>query len=115
MNFEIVEKKENPLLERTEVSAVVSFNSATPSIQQMREAVVQKLGCNPDLTVIRKVSPGFGEKRVSISVNIYKSPGKMKEVEEAHVLKKNNLLAEGGKEEGAPKEGEPKKEKKGKK
>ena len=98
MNFEIKEKKENSLLERTEVDAIVSFDGPTPSIQQMRDIVVQKLGCNPDLTVIRKVESSFGMQQVSVRVHIYKSPEKMKTIEEAFVLKRNNLAEEEKKE-----------------
>ncbi|MCP4647129.1 MAG: hypothetical protein GY852_05235, partial [bacterium] len=86
MDFEIKEKEENNLLERTEVDAIVSFDGPTPSLQQMRDLVVQKLGCNPDLMVIRKVEPGFGVQRVSVRAHIYKSPEKMKTIEEAYVL-----------------------------
>jgi len=108
MNFEIKEKKENNLLERTEVDAIVSFDGPTPSIQQMRDIVVQKLGCNPDLMVIRKVESSFGMQQVSVRAHIYKSPEKMKTIEEAYVLKKNNLVEEEKKE--APKEEAPKEE-----
>lgn len=106
MDFEIKEKKENNLLERTEVSAIVSFDGATPPIQQMRDIVVQKLGCNPDLMVIRKVEPGFGERKVSLRIHIYKSPDRMKTIEEKYVLKRNNLAEEEKKEE-KPKEEKP--------
>ncbi len=106
MDFEIKEKKENNLLERTEVAAIISFDGATPPINQMRDIVVQKLGCNPDLMVIRKVEPGFGERKVSLRIHIYKSPEKMKTIEEKYVLKRNNLAEEEKKEEKkeAPKE-----------
>ena len=114
MNFEIKEKKENSLLERTEVDAVVSFDGATPPVAQMRDLVVQKLGCNPDLMVIRKVKPGFGEQSVSIRIHVYKSPVQLKKIEEEFVLKRNKLGGEEKKEEQkeeAPKE-EPKAEEK---
>ena len=104
MEIEIKEKRENNLLERTEVDAVVSFDGATPQTQQVRELLVQKLGCNPDLMVIRKSDPKFGETKVSLLVHIYKTPDRMKKVEEAYVLKRNNLYEEPKKEEDKPKE-----------
>ena len=112
MEFELVEKKENSLLERTEIIAIVSFDGATPQTQQVREVIVQKLGCNPDLTVIRKTEPKFGETKVELKVHIYKTPEKMKKVEEAFVLKRNNLYEEPKKAEEKPKEEAPKEEKK---
>jgi len=104
MEIEIKEKRENNLLERTEVDAVVSFDGATPQTQQVRELLVQKLGCNPDLMVIRKSDPKFGETKVSLLVHIYKTPDRMKKVEEAYVIKRNNLYEEPKKEEDKPKE-----------
>jgi len=104
MEIEIKEKRENNLLERTEVDAVVSFDGATPQTQQVRELIVQKLGCNPDLMVIRQSDPKFGETKVSLLVHIYKTPDRMKKVEEAFVLKRNNLYEEPKKEEDKPKE-----------
>ena len=109
MNFEIVDKKENKLLERTEVNATVSFGKGTPTTQEIRDTVVQKLGCNPDLMVIRGVEPKFGEKKLSLRANIYKDAAQMKKVEQTYVLKRNKLLSE---EEAKKK---PKKAKKGKK
>ena len=104
MEIEIKVKRENNLLERTEVDAVVSFDGATPQTQQVRELIVQKLGCNPDLMVIRQSDPKFGETKVSLLVHIYKTPDRMKKVEEAFVLKRNNLYEEPKKEEDKPKE-----------
>lgn len=103
MDFKLVEKKENALLERTEVDADVSFSDATPPTQKMRELVVQKLGCNPDLMVISSTRPRFGQKAVSLRVHVYKSPEQMKRVEEEHILKRNSLVEEKAGAE-APKE-----------
>lgn len=104
MEFELVDKKENSLLERTEINAVVSFDGATPQTQQVRETIVQKLGCNPDLTVIRKTEPKYGETKIGVKIYIYKTPEKMKTVEEAFVLKRNKLFEEPKKAEEKPKE-----------
>ena len=115
MDFEIVEKKENKFLERTEVDAIVSFDGATPQTQQVRELVVQKLGYNPDLSVIRRTEPKFGQTKISIRVHIYKTPERMKKIEQEFVLRRNKLFIEEEKKEGAKpeekKEEAPKEEK----
>ncbi len=108
MDFEIREKKENKLLDRTEVDAVVSFEGATPPVADMRDMVVQKIGCNPDLMVIRKVEPGFGKTEVALKVHIYKAPERMKEIEEEYVLKRNRIGEKEEKKEEAEPEGEKK-------
>jgi ribosomal protein S24E len=94
MDFKVTGKKENALLERTEVNAEISFDGATPSTKEMREMAVQKLGCNPDLMVISSAAPRFGETKMSLILNVYKAPEQLKRVEEAHVLKKNGVAQE---------------------
>ncbi|MBD3389831.1 hypothetical protein GF415_02645 [Candidatus Micrarchaeota archaeon] len=111
MDFEIKKKKENKLLDRTEISAVVSFEGATPPVADMRDMVVQKMGCNPDLMIIRKVEPGFGKTEVSLTVHIYKAPERMREIEEGYVLKRNKIgEKEEKKEEAKAEEEKPKEE-----
>ncbi|MFP3950240.1 MAG: 30S ribosomal protein S24e [Candidatus Micrarchaeia archaeon] len=112
MDFEIREKKENKLLDRTEVDAVVSFEGATPPVADMRDMIVQKMGCNPDLMVIRKVEPGFGKTEVALRAHIYKTPERMKEIEEEYVLKRNKIGEKEEKKEEAEPEGEKKEESK---
>lgn len=120
MEFKVIEKKENALLERTEVSAEISFSAATPSTKEMRDTIVQKLGCNPDLMVISRAQPRFGQKAMSVKAHVYKTPEQLKRVEESHVLKSNGVGQEAPKEEkkgeapaeAAPKEEAPKEEKK---
>ncbi|MBN2122514.1 hypothetical protein JW721_05695 [Candidatus Micrarchaeota archaeon] len=99
MEFKIIEKKENALLERTEVKAEISFSAATPSTKEMRDTIVQKLGCNPDLMVISKAEPRFGQKAMTVRAHIYKAPEQLKRVEEAHVLKSNGVGQQAPKEE----------------
>lgn len=110
MEFEIREKKENKLLDRTEVSAVVSFEGATPPVADMRDMAVQKMGCNPDLMVIRKVEPGFGKTEAALTLHIYKAPERMREIEEEYVLKRNKIGENEEKKEEAKPEGEKPKE-----
>ena len=106
MNIEIKAKNENPLLGRSEVDAVVSFEGATPSFNDIKSTLVQKIGCNPDLTVIKRTESKFGEREMSVRVHIYKDPEHMKKAEQQYALKRNKLF-----EEEKPKE-EPKKEEK---
>lgn len=102
MEFKVIEKKENALLERTEVNAEISFSAATPSTKEMRDTIVQKLGCNPDLMVISRAEPRFGQKAMAVKAHIYKAPEQLKRVEETHILKSNGVGQEAPKE--APKE-----------
>ncbi|MEM4272486.1 MAG: hypothetical protein QXH30_02760 [Candidatus Bilamarchaeaceae archaeon] len=91
MDIDIKSKKENALLGRSEVDAVVSFDGPTPSLQQMRDLVVQKLGCMPELLVLKNCASRFGAKEVRVRANIYKSTEQMKRAEQNYVLARNKL------------------------
>jgi ribosomal protein S24E len=91
MKVDIKEKKENALLGRAEVDAVISFPGPTPSTQQMRDLIVQKLGCMPELLVLKNTVSHFGIKEVKIRANIYKTAEQMKKAEQNHVLVRNKL------------------------
>lgn len=105
MKVEVKNKKDNALLGRSEVEAVVSFPGPTPSTQQMRDLIVQKLGCMPELLVLKDTSSRFGAKEVLVRANIYKSPEHMKKAEPNYVLVRNKLAekkAKKAKEKKAP-------------
>ncbi len=105
MNVDIKEKKDNALLGRAEVDAVISFPGPTPSTQQMRDLIVQKLGCMPEMLVIKNTVSRFGTKELHVRANIYKSAEEMKKAEPNYVLVRNKLAekkAKKAKEKKAP-------------
>ena len=70
--MEIMEKRENSLLSRTEVAGVISFDGATPSRQDLVKAISEKLKVPKDMVVIRKVTTAFGSRKASFDANVYK-------------------------------------------
>ena len=91
MKVDIKEKKDNLLLGRAEVDAVISFPGPTPSTQLMRDLIVQKLGCMPELLVLKNTVSRFGIKEVHVRANIYKTAEQMKKAEQNHLLVRNKL------------------------
>ena len=71
MNVNLISNIENKLLERKEIQAEVSFDGATPKRAQLKEAVSHKVGANPELVVLRKVSSNFGRKTVTVTAHAY--------------------------------------------
>jgi len=73
MELKILEKKDNVLLERTEVTASVSAIGATPSNKDVAKAIADSLKTTEDLVVMRKIATGFGSSSSKASAYVYKS------------------------------------------
>jgi len=99
MEVEIISKKDNKLLERKEINAVLTFEAATPSRKEIREAVGTKLGLNPELTVLNSVVNEFGSKRIRVLAHSYADMKKLMDTEPEYVRKRDGIGAEEKKEE----------------
>ncbi|MEM2909296.1 MAG: hypothetical protein QW590_02615 [Candidatus Bilamarchaeaceae archaeon] len=105
MEIEIISKIDNKLLERKEITAVVSFDAATPTRKEIRESVATKLGLDPGLTVLRSTKPQFGAKKIDVVLHSYANLERLKEVEPGYIRRRDGI---------APPEEKKKEEKKGK-
>ena len=73
MDMKITEKTEKPLLSRTEVSATVHFETATPSRAEIRKRLAEALKSSEELVVVRSIVAPFGERSASIQARVYKT------------------------------------------
>ncbi|RMG42498.1 MAG: 30S ribosomal protein S24e [Methanobacteriota archaeon] len=99
MEVNILEEKKNPLLDRLEIIAELSFpNEATPS----REAVISRmsalLNTDKDRFVLREIKTRFGENKAIAYARIYDSPEIAMKLEHQYILKRNKLIGEDGNE-----------------
>ncbi|MFH1520392.1 MAG: hypothetical protein ABID61_01985 [Candidatus Micrarchaeota archaeon] len=93
MNVNIISNNDNKLLDRKEVEAEVSFEGATPKRVQLKEAVGQKIGSNPDLMVLRTVTSNFGRHMVKVRVHSYSSKETLIATEPVHIKVREGLMA----------------------
>ena len=100
MEAKIQKERNNPLLGRKEYVLTLSYEGPTPSRKEVREACVQKLGFNPDLTVVRRTDRRFGKKSINVKVHVYENKERMEQIEPKYVLNRNGLVgdSDGGKE-----------------
>lgn len=89
MKVEIIEEKENPLLDRKEMKIKVAYTGATPSRKEIRDKIIAKLKANKDLVVLNSLNSKFGTREATGNVRIYKTKKRAHEIELKHVLKKN--------------------------
>ena len=94
MDLEIIEKKENDLLEREEYRVKIIFDGATPSREEIRNAIISKVGKDSELLVIKKVEQKASEKKLYVDVYIYKDKLTMKKIEPFYILKRDGLIKE---------------------
>lgn len=100
MEVNIIEKNENPLLNRTEIDFVCLYQGeATPRILDVKSKLVALLDADKELLVVDKIQPFFGEGRARGYAKIYDSKESLTEIETKHVLEKNKVSAPENEEE----------------
>lgn len=114
MEIKILHKKENVLLNRTEIEADIEhFKEPTPTRAQVKEKLAAMLSADKDLIVIKKLEQTFGSV-TKCSAVLYKSRADLESSEQEHLLKRGVKKKEEAKPEEKPAEA-PKEEPKPKK
>ncbi len=81
MDINIIEKKENPLLRRTELIADVGYEGTAPTRQTMRDEISKKLKVSPEVVIVRHIYPFFGDKKIEVVVHVYQSKEDAEKIE----------------------------------
>ncbi len=114
MRIEVLEEKDNPLLDRKEIVAKIVHDDSTPSRDDVRSKAIAKLKAKKDIFILDSIKTRFGARESIAHIRIYGSKDRVLEIESEHVLRKNSLIsqeAEKKEEKGEAKE-EPAKEEK---
>lgn len=112
MKLEITGKNERPLLSRTEVSGNISFESKTPSNDEVRKSIASGMGADESLVVMRSIYTRYGELAADFSAYVYKDKASMEKVEPKKKAKKGGDKPAEAKAEPAEKKEKAKEEKK---
>ena len=107
MEIEIIEERENPLLERRELTVKVTHDAATPPRDAVREKLIALLNAGKDTVILGSLKSKFGARESIAAVKVYKTKERALQVEPRHLLEKNSLIEKAKKEE-KPKEEKPK-------
>ena len=100
MELEIVAKRENPFLKRTEVRFRVSHPAAvTPGRAALREELAKVLHATRDIVIVDFSRSEFGRAASRGYAKVYKSKEDALKVERKHILVRNGLLAAEKREE----------------
>ena len=96
MDLEVIEEKDNVLLNRRELKLKIDHNAATPSRMEVKKNVAMKYNVDPDLIVIDKMKSEFGKSETKAYIKIYETTEAAKLVEREHILKRNTPPETGG-------------------
>ncbi len=93
MEIEIDSKRNNPLLNRTEIYFTVKHTGeGTPNREIIRSELADKLNVKKENIVVSNVQSGFGIQEISCYAKIYSSLAKTKDIEQDYILKRNKLI-----------------------
>ncbi len=94
MEIQILEEKENPLLERKEIQLRIIQDAGSPKIGDLRNKIAAQLSLDGNLFVVQNVYAEYGMNESRCMLKVYDSEDHLKAVEAAHVLRKNGFLKE---------------------
>jgi small subunit ribosomal protein S24e len=90
MEIDILNKKENKALDRTEVKFDCIYSGeATPKVLDVKSKLVALLDTKKDLIVVDSIQPHFGEAKAAGYAKIYGSKESLEDIETEHAIAKN--------------------------
>jgi len=93
MEIEIESKRNNPLLNRTEVYFIVKHSGeGTPNREIIRSELADKLNVKKENIVVNTIKSGFGIQEISGYAKVYSSVQKTKDLEQDYILARNKLI-----------------------
>lgn len=92
MEIQIIEEKDNPLLERKEIQLRVIQDAGSPKISDLRKKIAAQLSLDENLFVVQRVYAEYGMNESRCVLKIYNTEERLKAVEAVHVLRKNGLV-----------------------
>ncbi|MCD6371527.1 MAG: 30S ribosomal protein S24e [Candidatus Aenigmarchaeota archaeon] len=88
MEIIIKDKKENGLLDRTEVNFEIVYENAPPKRPEIKEALAKALNVNPNLVVVEKIRNVFGMRKSVGYAHVYNKEESLNKYERKHLLKR---------------------------
>lgn len=99
--MEIDSKKNNPLLNRTEVHFTIQHEGEkTPNREIIRSELAEKLNAKKENIIINDIQSSSGIQKSIGYAKIYSSVKKAEEMERKHILKRNKISGKKEKKEG---------------
>ena len=88
MEIEIISRKHNQLLSRTEVQVNLPYPAATPSMPDVKKTVAHLTKSAEDVIIVKKIANRYGEKSALVTAYVYDSKEAMDKIEPKPKVKK---------------------------
>jgi small subunit ribosomal protein S24e len=106
MDIQIIEDKNNPLLNRREVVFKVNHESATPSRKSIVDRIAATMNSKEGLVIVDNLRTEFGKRETIGYAKIYETAERANQVERTHITERNTFTKpEEAKEKAAASEG----------
>jgi len=93
MQVKTKEKKENPLLLRTEVNGTITFTGATPNFDALKKELIKELKTTEDLIAVKGIYTKFGFPEATFRAYAYKTKEQLELIEPKKKEKKKPQAA----------------------
>src|SRR5881396_154775 len=108
MQLEVLQRKENPLLKRVEVTFKATHKAEpTPTRDALRAFLAKELNATKDIVVIDFQASTFSRYETVGAAKVYKTKEEALAIERKHILVRNKLIEPEVKEKAAPKPEKP--------
>ncbi len=89
MDLEIKKRQETPLLSRVRINATLMYEGMTPSRQDVRKALADKLKVDQQLVVIKHIFTKFGAAQAKVIAHVYETKEVVDTLEHENLLNKH--------------------------
>lgn len=91
MDVTIQHKEEKPLLKRTDYTARVAYEGATPQRQALRDKIASAVKAPADHVAVRRVTTEFGNQAALVEASVYADAASLETFEPRHIKKRHGL------------------------
>jgi small subunit ribosomal protein S24e len=89
LEIQVIKEKNNPLLNRREISFRVIYDDATPSRKSIVDKLAATLNSKRGLVIVDSIKTEFGKLEGIGYAKLYDSVERVNEIERSHIIKRN--------------------------
>jgi small subunit ribosomal protein S24e len=91
LDIQVIEEKNNPMLNRREVVFKVIHDESTPSRKSVVERLTATMNSKPGLVFVDSLKTEFGKRETIGYAKIYENAERAGQVEREHIVQRNNF------------------------
>ena len=89
MDIQVIQEKNNPMLNRREIVFKVTYDEATPSRKSIVDKIAATMNSKQGLVIVDNIKTEFGKREGIGYAKIYENAERVKQVERPHIIERN--------------------------